>query len=509
MEYNNLEHNSRLIIKKLYKSFNGVPVLKNINLSVRSGEILALLGENGAGKSTISSIIAGIHQYDSGLMKWEGRDYKPESPKESLEFGIGVVHQELSLLPELSIYENIFVGRLHTKRGIIDRKEMKVLADQKLKKLGLDIPSEVRVSELQIASMQKVEIAKALALEPKLLILDEPTAALGEEETQLLFDSLHILRKEGYSFIYISHRLDEIPRIADRIVVIRDGEVVRTYDSADIATKDLIRDMVGRNLETIFPLRNKPTKDVILEVSNIKTPYYQFDNMKFTVNSGEILGVAGIVGAGRTELARCISGIDKITSGSIKINGHQVQLKTPKDAIKHGLVYISEDRKQQGLILDHKIASNILLGNYDRLARKGWCWSSKIENLGEKIIKKFHIKCRLNQLVSKLSGGNQQKVMIGKWISRNPKIIILDEPTRGIDVGAKHEIYNIIQALAQAGSAVIVISSELEEVMGLSHKILVLLRGSQRGILINDGQLDQEQVMALATTFEEIVIGGD
>ncbi len=494
------ESSFRLQVQNICKKFNGVPVLKDITFSVNPGEILALLGENGAGKSTISSIIAGIHQYDSGLMKWEGGDYKPQSPKDALTTGIGVVHQELSLLPELSIYENIFVGRLHVKSGVIDRKKMKLLTDQKLRKLGLNVSSDMKVGKLQIASMQKVEIAKALALESKLLILDEPTAALGEEETQVLFDSLNLLRKEGFSFIYISHRLDEIPRIANRIVVIRDGEVVKSYDNANIETKYLIKDMVERNLETIFPVKNTPGEEPILEVSDIKATSYQFENINFTVNSGEILGIAGIIGAGRTELARCISGIDKVSNGLIKIDGKQVDFQTPKDAIKHGLVYITEDRKQQGLILEHKVTSNILLGNYDRLAKKRWCWPAAIEDSGEKLVSRIRIKCHINQLVKKLSGGNQQKVMIGKWISRNPKIIILDEPTRGIDVGAKHEIYKIIQTLASAGSAVIVISSELEEVMGLSHKILVLLRGKQRGILVNDGTLSQKQIMALATS---------
>jgi ribose transport system ATP-binding protein len=488
----------RLSIRGIEKSFEGNVVLSGIDLDVDEGELVALLGENGAGKSTLSSIIAGVIKPSAGTMSWEGQPYAPASPGEAIETGIGLIHQEMRLLRDLSISENVFVGRLLMRGGRIDRETMNRRAAEQLHRLGLDVPPTTLVRTLRVAAQQQVEIAKALTLKARLLILDEPTAALGGEETDRLFAQVDQLRKQGVSFIYISHRLEEIARIANRIVVLRDGRLVATHNSAQVPVNTLLENMVGRSVDRIFPRIEHSTGKEVLKVDGLTGVNGAFRDISFSVRAGEVFGIAGIVGAGRTELVRAIAGVDPITSGSITIDGQAVHLKGPSDAIKAGVVLVPEDRKGQGIVLDHSVASNLALGNFDLLARNGWLLPSEINSFAATAIKRLRVKGQANQLIRFLSGGNQQKAVIARWISRSPKVFILDEPTRGIDMGARAAIYKTIVELAKEGMAVVVVSSDLEEVLGLSHRVLVLARGLQKGIL-GHAEASNVKIMELAT----------
>jgi ribose transport system ATP-binding protein len=488
----------RLSLSGIAKSFDTNVVLSGIDLDVYEGEVVALLGENGAGKSTMSSIIAGLFPPSTGTMTWEGRPYAPTRPGEAIDNGIGLIHQEMRLLPDLSIAENMFVGRLLMKGGRVDRETMNRRASEQLHRLGLDVPPTRLVRSLRIAAQQQVEIAKALMLKARLLILDEPTAALGGEETDRLFAQIDQLRKEGVSFIYISHRLEEIARIANRIVVLRDGRLVATHPSAQVPVNVLLENMVGRNVDRIFPEAQAPTEKELLRVEGLTGANGAFKNVSFSVRAGEIFGIAGIVGAGRTELVRAIAGADPLAAGSVFIEGKQLLLKSPEDAIKAGIVLVPEDRKAQGVVLEHTVATNLALGNYDRLAPNGWLMPAKVASFAANAIKRLGVKGQANQTMRFLSGGNQQKAIIARWISRSPKVFMLDEPTRGIDMGARAAIYETIAGLAREGMAVVVVSSDLEEVLGLSHRVLVLARGMPQGILPR-AKASNVAIMELAT----------
>jgi ribose transport system ATP-binding protein len=488
----------RLSVRGISKSFSGNQVLSGIDLDIYPGELVALLGENGAGKSTFSSIVGGLIPPDSGTMRWESKPYAPASPGEGIDTGIVLIHQEMRLLPDLTVAENVFVGRLPNRGGFVDRDSMNRRAQEQLHRLGLDIAPTTLVRTLRVAAQQQVEIAKALTLNAKLLILDEPTAALGGEETERLFAQIDQLRKQGVSFIYISHRLEEIARIADRVAVLRDGRLVATHPTAQVPVNVLLENMVGRSVDRIFPKIEKPEEKEVLKVDGLTSPDGSFEDVSFTVHAGEIFGIAGIVGAGRTELVRAITGADPISSGSIEIDGRPVQIKTPSDSIKAGVVLVPEDRKAQGVVLSHTVATNLALGNFDRLASNGFIAPRQVEAFAVDAIKRLGVKGKATQLVRYLSGGNQQKVIIARWISRGPKVFILDEPTRGIDMGARAAIYETITDLAKAGMAVVVVSSDLEEVMGLSHRVLVLARGRNQGIL-EGPQITNVAIMELAT----------
>jgi ribose transport system ATP-binding protein len=488
----------RLSLRGIEKSFDTNVVLSGIDLDVYEGELVALLGENGAGKSTMSSIIAGIFPPSAGTMTWEGRPYAPNRPGEASEAGVGLIHQEMRLLPDLSIAENVFVGRLLMKGGRIDRETMNLLAAEQLQRLGLQVPPTTLVRTLRVAAQQQVEIAKALTLKARLLILDEPTAALGGEETDRLFTQIDQLRKQGVSFIYISHRLEEIARIADRIVVLRDGRLVATHASAQVPVKVLLENMVGRNVDRIFPTIEEPTSKEVLRVQGLTGANGAFRDVSFSVRAGEIFGIAGIVGAGRTELIRAIAGADRLASGSVFIEGQPVALKSPEDAIKAGVVLVPEDRKAQGVVLDHTVATNLALGNFDRLAPDGWLMPRKVASFAAAAINRLGVKGQPDQVMRFLSGGNQQKAIIARWISRSPKVFMLDEPTRGIDMGARAAIYETIVGLAREGMAVVVVSSDLEEVIGLAHRVLVLARGRSQGTL-KHGDATNVAIMELAT----------
>ncbi len=488
-----------LEVRGIGKTYEPVTVLKGVNLDVRRGEVLALLGENGAGKSTISSIIAGLVKPTTGTMTWNGAPYAPASPADALSAGIGLIHQEMRLLPHLTIAENIFVGRLPVAGGRVDRATMNRRAAEQMRRLGLDAEPTMLVSELRVAAQQQVEIAKALTLNARLLIFDEPTAALGGDETDRLFEQIASLKAEGVSFIYISHRLDEIARIADRVAVLRDGELVAMHESAQVPVKQLVEDMVGRPLDRMFPPIRTLTGETRIEVENLTSTDGAFSDVSFSVKAGEVFGIAGIVGAGRTELVRAIAGADPVARGTVKVSGKAIRTGDPSVALAHGIVLVPEDRKAQGVLLDHTIADNLALGNYPRVAPSGWVSPRAVERFAENAIARFGIKGRAGQLARQLSGGNQQKVVIAKSISRQPQVVILDEPTRGIDVGARAAIYEVIAALADQGMAVIVVSSDLDEVLGLSHRIMVLNRGRNRGVLGHE-TAGRVAVMELATT---------
>jgi ribose transport system ATP-binding protein len=488
-----------LVVRNVSKRFGATQALHEIDLDVRPGEVVALLGENGAGKSTLSNIIAGVFPSDTGSMTWQGRPYAPRSPGDALAVGISLIHQEMRLLPDLSIAENVFVGRQLIKGGRLDRAEMNRRAQEQLQRLGLDVSPNRPVRTLRVAAQQQVEIAKALAFNSRLLLLDEPTAALGAEETDHLFERIDALRREGVSFIYVSHRLEEIARICDRVVVLRDGQWVTSHDTAQVPVNQLIEDMIGRSLESVFPDNGVPGPREVIKVDGLTAPDGSFTDVSFSVHEGEILGIAGIVGAGRTELVRAVAGVDKVATGTVTVDGQELSLNGPRDAIDAGVVLVPEDRKAQGVVLDMSIADNIALANLDQVATGGGFISPRrVREVAVEASRSMQVKGRPQQPVRTLSGGNQQKVVIAKWLERKPRVVILDEPTRGIDMGARAAIYEVIIGLARTGVAVIVVSSELEEVLGLSHRVLVLSRGRNKGILTG-AQATDHAVMELAT----------
>lgn len=487
-----------LSLRQIRKVYGSLEVLHGIDLDVRAGEVVALLGENGAGKSTLSKIISGAVQPTAGSMSWFGAPYAPATPRAAMDAGVGMIHQELKLLPQLSIAENVFVGRYLTKGGRIDRQAMEERAHAGLQRLGLDVSPRRLVEGLSTAKQQLIEIAKALTLNARLLILDEPTAALGGEETQLLFRQIERLKADGVGIIYISHRLEEIRQIADRIVVMRDGAKVQEFGRGDVPVRTIVEAMVGRSLDRMFPPVPVPSDDVMLEVRGLSSPLGTFGNINFTVKRGEVFGIAGLVGAGRTELVRAIAGADPIATGDVVLDGAVITPRSPSDAIRNGVVLVPEDRKLQGLVLEHSITENIGYANFDAVSKSGWITSKRLSQFANGYIKKFGVKGRGEQNAGELSGGNQQKVVLAKWLARNPRVVVLDEPTRGIDVGARSSIYDTIMELARQGIAVIVVSSDLEEVLGVSNRIMVMAQGKQAGIL-DRADANDVSVMELAT----------
>lgn len=487
-----------LALRGIRKSFGPTEVLHGIDLDICPGEVVALLGENGAGKSTVSNVISGAILPSSGTMTWQGADFAPANPREAMDAGIGMIHQELMLLPHLSIAENVFVGRYPMTYGRVDRREMEERAYRGLERLGLDISPRRLVAGLSTASQQLIEIAKALTLNARLLILDEPTAALGGEETRLLFRQIERLKSEGVGILYISHRLEEIKQIADRIVVLRDGNKVREFDSADLPVRTIVEAMVGRTMEQMFPPLARPEEETVIAVENLTAPSGRFNNVSFSVRKGEIFGIAGLVGSGRTELVRAIAGADPIKSGTVMLDGVDIRCGSPRDAIRSGIILVPEDRKLQGIILDHSIAENFAYSNLDAVSSSGWIATRRVREFADRTIATFGVKGVGRQKASEMSGGNQQKIVIAKWLARKPRVVLLDEPTRGIDVGARSSIYEIIHELAREGVAVVVVSSDLEEVLGVSNRILVMAAGRQTGVL-DHSEANDVSVMELAT----------
>lgn len=481
------------------KQFDGNYVLKNAGFELADSEIHALMGENGAGKSTLMKILTGVYTKDAGTILVDGKEVSYRSPQEAEAAGIVFIYQELNVLKDLTVEENMFLGKeIHGALGICNSKAMRAKVREILDILGVSFSPEQKMEELSVGQQQMVEIAKALMVDAKAIIMDEPTAALTQSETRVLFEVARKLKSQGVSIIYISHRMEEIFELCDRITVLRDGMYIDTKKISDTDMTDVIRMMIGREIGERYPDRNCEIGDVIFDVRNLCCPGL-FKDVSFQVHSGEVLGVSGLMGAGRTEIMQAIFGNMAHTTGEIYIDGEKVTIKNPFDAMKNGIGFITEDRKTEGLMLEDSIAKNISIANLNKISEKGVLSRDKEKSLIEKAIEELHIKCTSGEHVcGNLSGGNQQKVVFSKWIKTDPKILILDEPTRGVDIGAKKEIYNIINELAGLGVAIIMVSSELPEVLGMSDRIMVVHEGKVTGIIENNNTT-QEEVMVLAT----------
>ncbi|MFW6030621.1 MAG: sugar ABC transporter ATP-binding protein [Halanaerobiales bacterium] len=492
-----------LKMENITKTFPGVKALDKVSLEIEEGEIHALVGENGAGKSTLIKILTGLHQPDSdnGTIMIEGKEIKNNSVQKALENGIVPIYQELNLIQEMNVTENIFMGREIKKNenvGIIDRKYMKKKTKEILNRLNQNISPTALIKDLGVGKQQMVEIAKALSVDVNLLILDEPTSSLGEDEVKELFKTMESLKEQGVTMIFISHKLGEVKKIADRITVLRDGKHISTKKNIDVTEESIVSDMVGRDIDEQFPKIEVEKGEELLKVENLKRDDVVND-ISFSAYRGEVLGIAGLVGSGRTELVRTIIGADKKDSGNIYINGQKVKIKNPKDALNNGMVLLTEDRKNHGLFLDQTVKFNIVSSNLKKYKTNILLNLKQQANDTKNYIKNLNIKTPgIDTKVKQLSGGNQQKVVIGKWLNTNADIFIFDEPTRGIDVGAKVEIYNIINELIGQGKSVIMVSSELPEVMGISDRIIVINEGKLTGEF-NAKEATQEKIMSAAT----------
>lgn len=488
------------------KSFSTNQVLKGVNFSVEKGETHALMGENGAGKSTLMKILSGIYQRDAGIVEVKGKQVEYQHPSDAEADGIAVIHQELNILPELTIAENLFLGKelTNSKFGWLNNKEMNRIAKERLEELGLNISPTVLAKDLSVGRQQLVEIAKALMTNADIIIMDEPTAALTDREIDTLFEVIERLKRKGVSFIYISHRMEEIFAICDRITVLRDGASIGTKVIKETNFDEIVSMMVGRELGDRFPSSDKKIGDVKLQVSNL-TREGEFEDVSFDVKAGEILGISGLMGAGRSEVVETIFGYRRQDKGSIYLDGQKVSIKHPQDAINKGIAFISEDRKTKGLIVDFSVGDNLNLTNLKSLSNNGWMLSQKEQTLYQTMVERLNIRVSdRSQLAKSLSGGNQQKVVIAKWLGIGPGVLILDEPTRGVDVGSKKEIYKIMQDLASQGVAIIMVSSELPEIIGMSDRVAVMCEGKLMTVL-NKDQLTEENIMHYATGGEKHV----
>lgn len=486
-----------LEVKNITKCYPGVVALDNVSFAIEEGTVHALVGENGAGKSTLIKVITGAITPDEGEVVYKGRSYKALNPMLSSEIGIEAIYQEFNLAPELSVEENIYMGAKVNSGVFIDRKKLTANAMEILQSLDANINPTTKIKELTVAYMQLVEISKALARNVKLLIMDEPTAPLTDNEVEILFQLVRNLKKKGVTIIYISHRMDEIFELADRITVMRDGQVVKTVETETITKNQLIFDMVGRELTETYPTRNFEYGEKILEVKDLSGPANA--ETSFSLRAGEIVGLAGLVGAGRTEIARLIIGADRKFSGEIYVNGKKTEINSPKDAIENGIAYVSEDRKNEGILLKMPIKWNITFPILKKLSRGLFINRKKENDCVNKYKDALRIKTpSINQLVGNLSGGNQQKVAVAKWLASESKILILDEPTRGIDVGAKQEIYELINNLTKEGLGILMISSEMEEIMGMSDRMLVMAEGKVVGELQKE-EFSQDRILKYAS----------
>jgi len=486
-----------ICVKDLNKSFSGIKALDNIQFDLYPGEVHALMGENGAGKSTFMKILMGLQVPDSGTINFNGELIDNMNVHKMLQKGISMIHQEILMVPELTIAQNIFLGRELKGRFLIDEQQINQRSEEILNSVGLELNVRTKAKHLSIAEMQLVEIAKAISNHAKVIIMDEPTSALSDKESEILFKIINDLKSKGVAIIYISHKLEEIFQIADRITVLRDGKYISTKNTNELNKNSLISLMVGREIESLFSSDSREPGKVILEVRGL-TKKGKFENINFNVHAHEVLGIAGLMGAGRTEIARAIFGLDKIDRGEIILNGQKIEIRSPKDSIEKGIGYVSEDRKALGFIPELSVIQNISLSNLKNYSKSGFIQTKKETKASSQIAVDLKINiASLNQKVMNLSGGNQQKVVIAKVLLASPSLIILDEPTRGIDIGAKHEIYKLINQLANNGLAVIIISSELTEILGMSDRILVLSKGKQKAILSKQ-EASQEKIMHYA-----------
>ncbi len=483
------------------KAFPGVQALLNVNLQIQPGEILAVVGENGAGKSTLMKILAGVYSLDTGAIEFDGRPVVIGSVKEAEALGIAIIHQELNLVGHLDIAGNIFLGREPTRLGVlIDRRRIHDDAARISSRLGLTAAPRTLVHDLPIGQQQLVEIARALSLKSRLLILDEPTSSLTETETDRLFGVLNELRQNGISILYISHRLKEVETIADRVVVLRDGKNAGELQRGNIRHQTIVQLMVGRELKQFFQRHRGDSASVrpVADVQGVRWSPTQ-TGIDFAIRAGEIVGMAGLMGSGRTELAETLFGVRPILTGAIAIDGRPINLRRPADAIGAGIFLIPEDRRLDGLILTDSVKHNVSIARLPLLSRLGFIQSSREEELAQAMCARFKVRTPSTmQIVGNLSGGNQQKVVLAKWLSQTPRLLILDEPTRGIDVGAKSEIYALMDELALQGAAILMISSDLEEILGMSDRVLVMHEGELAGALTR-AEMSEESIMHLAT----------
>ena len=492
-----------LKMQGIQKYFSGVHALRGVNFELRAGEVHALMGENGAGKSTLIKVLCGIHKRDGGSVEYFGKEVNFNNIAESQAAGISVVHQELNMMNHLTVAQNIFIGREPMKGIMIDDKKMIADSLELFQKIGVKIDPTIHLGELTVGKQQMVEIAKAISRDCKLLVLDEPTAALTQPEVEELFKIMNELRDKGIGMIYISHLMDEINRISDRVTVMRDGEYVDTVNTCDVTKDDIVRMMVGRVIMGEKKAASAVPADapVVLEVKHLNAGK-EVKNVSFRLHRGEILGFAGLMGAGRTEVARALYGADKKQTGEIYINGELIEIKTPEQAVKHGICYLSEDRKRYGLMLAKSVSENSAIASVDKFVHSGWIDDKKIAKVAAETNALLRTKTpSMEQLLKNLSGGNQQKVIIARWLIKDCDIFIFDEPTRGIDVGAKSEMYALMEDLASKGKSVIMISSELAEIQRLSDRVIVMCEGRITGEL-DIADATQEEIMKYATMRE-------
>ncbi len=488
-----------LELKEITKRFPGVLALDHVQLEVEQGEVLALCGENGAGKSTLMKVLLGSYQADEGTMFFKGQPYRPKSPSDALNMGISMIHQEISLVHTMTVTENIWIGRegKFTRNGLIDTKKQKEATQKLLDEYEISLNPDTIVSHLSIANMQLVEILRAISYDSDVIIMDEPTSALTNKEVDKLYHIIRTLSEKGTAVIYISHKLDEVFEISDRITVLRDGKYITTCQTDSTDEDQLVSLMVGRELSDVFRKEEVKLGEVVFEVEGFCRKGY-FKDINFQVRRGEVLGFCGLMGSGRTEIMQAIYAIDKADSGMIRVNGKEVKIHSPKDAIRNRIGMVTEDRLRKGVIHHLPVKTNMTLAYLDSVCKSGFIDFKREQSDFEKYAKALNIKYTSgDQEIGVLSGGNQQKVIIGKWLLTDPEVLILDEPTRGIDVGAKAEIYRLINELAAQGKAIIIVSSELPELMGVSDRILVIHQGAVTGELNREG-FDEKKIMTYA-----------
>lgn len=490
-------------MNNISKTFPGVKALDNVHFELRSGEVMALLGENGAGKSTLMKILSGVYTRDGGTMEIFGKSYDDLTPKQAQEAGVAIIHQELNMCKHLSVAENMFLGREMVGKGILDNRKMRQEARNILDELKIDIDPDQTVGDLPVSKQQMVEIAKALSIHAKILIMDEPTSALTAREIEDLFRIIKDLKAQGCGIVYISHRLEELAEIVDRVTIMRDGQYITDGNFKDMTMDQIITNMVGREIKEKFPRVTCTKGKKVFEVKNLNAGRMVRD-INFSLYEGEIVGFAGLMGAGRTETTRAIFGVDAKDSGEFYLDGQKIEIHSPMDAIKNGVVLAPEDRKKDGLCTKLSIRQNLALPNLDIICSKlGVIRKSKEDELCEEAVRNLRIKTPNVEIDSgNLSGGNQQKVVVGKWLARNSRVVIFDEPTRGIDVGAKVEIYNLMNDLKKQGIAVMFVSSEMPEVMGIADRIIVMCDGRITGELMAN-EASQNQILTMATAFEK------
>ena len=493
-----------LEVQGISKSFPGVRALQDVQFRLDAGEVLVLVGENGAGTSTLMKILSGIYEKDAGTIRIDGREVEIAGPAEAQQLGISIIHQEMNLMPDLTVAQNIFLGREPRRGPMLDEKALNRSTAQLLADLGIPLDPKRRVADLTVAAQQMVEIAKALSFDARVLIMDEPTSALTDTEVETLFGLIDSLRASGTGIVYISHRMEELRRLADRVTVLRDGQYIGSLERSEIDVPTIIEMMVGRVLETSTrpELPETGSHEVVMKVEGLSTRSLLKD-VSFELRRGEILGFAGLMGAGRTETARAVIGADRTVSGTVEVHGQPVRIRQPADAVRHGIGYLSEDRKTLGLMLEQSVTSNTIAASYDRFTGLfGIVDDRRARRVAARYVEELRTRTpTVDQPVKLLSGGNQQKVVLAKWLVRDCEILIVDEPTRGIDVGAKEEIYRLLQRLAAEGKSIIVISSELPEVLRLSHRIVVMANGRVQGTL-DSAEATQNSIMELATRFD-------